>query len=75
MLFRSHGPLSTIDDLKTYHQTLTETSKIVQDAMKKKKTLDEIKKAGLPDKYKSFGEGYIKTNEWIETVYKSYSKK
>lgn len=74
-LIPGHGPLSTIDDLKTYHQTLTETSKIVQDAMKKKKTLDEIKKAGLPDKYKSFGEGFIKTDVWIETVYKSYSKK
>ena len=70
-----HGPLSTIDDLRTYHQTLSETAKIVQDAMKKKKTLDEIKKAGLPDKYKAFGSGFIKTDVWIETVYKSYSKK
>ena len=70
-----HGPLSTIDDLKTYHQTLSETAKIVLDAMKKKKTLDEIKKAGLPDKYKAYGAGFIKTDAWIETVYKSYSKK
>ncbi|MEO6051451.1 MAG: MBL fold metallo-hydrolase, partial [Pyrinomonadaceae bacterium] len=70
-----HGPLSTIDDLRTYHQTISETAKIVEDAMKKKKTLDEIKKAGLPDKYKAFGSGFIKTDMWIETVYKSYSKK
>ena len=70
-----HGPLSTVDDLKTYRNTLTETAKIVQDAMKKKKTLDEIKKAGLPDKYKEFGSGFIKTDAWIETVYKSYSRK
>lgn len=74
-LIPGHGPVSTIDDLKTYHQTLVETSKIVQDAMKKKKTLDEIKKAGLPDKYKEFGSGFIKTDAWIETVYRSYSKK
>ena len=74
-LIPGHGPLSTIDDLKTYHQALVETSKIIQDAMKKKKTLDEIKKAGLPDKYKEFGSGFIKTDFWIETVYKSYSKK
>jgi cyclase len=70
-----HGPLSTIEDLRLYHDTLAETAKIVQDAMKKKKTLDEIKKAGLPDKYKTFGSGFIKTDAWIETVYKSYSKK
>jgi len=70
-----HGPLCTLDDLKIYQQTLTDTAKIVQDAMKKKKTLDEIKKAGLPEKYKEFGSGFIKTDAWIETVYKSYSKK
>ena len=74
-LIPGHGPLSTIADLKIYHDTLAETAKIVQDEMKKKKTLDEIKKAGLPDKYKEFGTGFIKTDLWIETVYKSYSKK
>jgi len=70
-----HGPLCTLDDLKFYQRTLTDTARIVQDAMKKKKTLDEIKKAGLPEKYKEFGSGFIKTDAWIETVYKSYSKK
>ena len=70
-----HGPLSTVQDLKNYHDTLVETAKIVQEAMKKKKTLDEIKKGGLPDKYKEYGSGFIKTDAWIETVYKSYSKK
>ena len=74
-LIPGHGPLSTVEDLKTYHKTLVETAKIVQDAMKKKKTLEEIKKAGLPDKYKDYGSGFIKTDAWIETVYKSYSKK
>ena len=74
-LIPGHGPLSTIADLKIYHDTLAETAKIVQDEMKKTKTLDEIKKAGLPDKYKEFGTGFIKTDLWIETVYKSYSKK
>jgi cyclase len=70
-----HGPLSTVEDLKLFQRTLTETAKIVQDEMKKKKTLEEIKKAGLPDKYKEFGSGFIKTDAWIETVYKSYAKK
>ncbi len=74
-LIPGHGPLSTIADLKTYHDTLAETAKIVQDGMKKKKTLDELKKAGLPERYKEFGGGFIKTDAWIETVYKSYSKK
>lgn len=74
-LIPGHGPLATIDDLKTYHQLIVDSSKIVTDAMKKKKTLDEIKKAGLPEKFKSAGSGFIKTDMWIEIVYRSYSKK
>lgn len=70
-----HGPLSTLDDLKAYRQTLVETSQIVQDKMKKNVPLADIKAAGLPDKYKDWGSGFIKTDAWIETVYKSYSRK
>ena len=70
-----HGPLATIDDLKAFHQMLRETSKHVQDQMKSKKTLDEIKKAGFPEKYKTWGEGFIKPDQWAELIYRSYSAK
>ncbi len=56
-LIPGHGPLATHDDLKAFHEVLVETSGIVQAQMKKKKTLDEIKKAGLPEKYKNVGFG------------------
>ena len=68
-----HGEISTLEDLKTYHQMLIETTQVVRQAMDAKKSLDEIKKAGLPEKYKSWGTGFIKTDAWIETIYKSYS--
>ncbi|MBK7705824.1 MAG: MBL fold metallo-hydrolase [Acidobacteria bacterium] len=74
-LIPGHGPLATLDDLKAFHQMLIESSKVVADAMKKKKTLEEIKKAGLPDKFKEAGSGFIKTDRWIEIVFNSYSKK
>jgi len=70
-----HGPISTHDDLKAYHAALVESSKIVQDAMKQKKTLEEIKKAGFPEKFATWGSGFIKTDGWIETIYKSSSIK
>lgn len=70
-----HGPLATLDDLKSYHALLLESAKIVQDAMKAGRSLDDIKKAGLPDKFKEAGSGFIKTDQWIETVYRSYSMK
>ncbi|MCD9189137.1 MAG: MBL fold metallo-hydrolase [Pyrinomonadaceae bacterium] len=67
-----HGPISNVNDLKNYHQMLIETTTLVRDKMKTK-TLDAIKKEGLPDKYKDWGTGFIKTDAWIETIYKSYS--
>ena len=74
-LIPGHGAVSTHEDLKKYHQILVESSKIVQDAMKAGKTLDEIKKAGLPEKFKAAGSGFIKTDVWIDTIHRSYSKK
>ena len=70
-----HGPLATIEDLKTYHQTLIDTSNLIQAEMKKGKSAEEIRKTGLPEKYKDWGTGFIKTDMWIEIVYRSYSKK
>jgi cyclase len=74
-LIPGHGPLATIADLKAYHQILVESSKIITDAMKAGKSADEIKKAGLPDKFKDAGSGFVKSDFWIDTVYRSYSKK
>ncbi len=70
-----HGAVSTIADLKAYHAMLVDTVKIVQDGMKAGKSLDDLKKAGFPEKYKDAGSGFIKTEQWVETIYKSYSKK
>lgn len=68
-----HGQVGTIENLRDYHNMILETSLIVRKAMKEGKTLDQIKKAGLPEKYKEAGSGFIKTDTWIETIYKSYS--
>lgn len=74
-LIPGHGGVSTIEDLKNYHSVMVETSKIVRDSMIAGRSLDEIKKTGLPEKYKEAGSGFINTELWIETVYNSYSKK
>lgn len=70
-----HGDLANLTDLKNYHQALQETTAFVEKGMKQNKTLAELKKDGLPAKYKSWGEGFIKTDVWIETIYKSLSMK
>ncbi|MFN2482648.1 MAG: MBL fold metallo-hydrolase [Pyrinomonadaceae bacterium] len=68
-----HGPLSTIDDLKSYHRMLLATTDIVRRQIKAGKTMEQIKAAGLPEEWKTWGTGFIKTDRWIETVYKSLS--
>lgn len=74
-LIPGHGPLATLDDLKAFHQTLVDTSNLIQAEMKKGKSVDEIKKAGLPEKYKTWGSGFVKTDFWIDIVHRSYSIK
>jgi len=70
-LIPGHGPLSTIDDLKTYHNMLLKTSDVVRQKISAGKTLEQIKTEGLPDEWKSWGTGFIKTDLWLEIVHKS----
>ena len=70
-LIPGHGPISTVDDLKAYHRMLMDTTEVVRKKMAAKETLDQIKKEGLPAEWKSWGEGFIKTDQWIELVYRS----
>ena len=73
-LIPGHGPLSDIDDLKTYHQTLVATTDMIRDQIEAGKSLEEIKAAGLPKKWRSWGAGFISTGRWIEIVHRSLAK-
>ena len=74
-LIPGHGPISTVDDLKSYHRMLSETTEIVRSKIAGGKTLEQIKSDGLPEEWKPWGTGFIKTDLWIETIYKSLTKK
>lgn len=74
-LIPGHGPLSTVDDLKSYHRMLQQTTEIVRRKIAAGKTLDQVKSEGLPEEWKPWGEGFIKTDRWVETIYKSLTAK
>ncbi len=74
-LIPGHGPISMVDDLKLYHRMIQETTEIVRKKMAAGKTLAEIKAEGLPEEWKPWGTGFIKTDIWIETIHRSLSKK
>jgi glyoxylase-like metal-dependent hydrolase (beta-lactamase superfamily II) len=70
-----HGPMATKADLQRFHAMLVETTDLVRKAMGSGKNVDQVKTAGLPDQWKSWGTGFISTERWIETVFRSYSPK
>ncbi|MFN2497886.1 MAG: MBL fold metallo-hydrolase [Pyrinomonadaceae bacterium] len=70
-----HGPLSDLAGLKAFHRMLVETTEIVRQKLKVNKTVAQIKAEGLPDEWKDWGAGYIKTEMWLELVYTSLSTK
>jgi glyoxylase-like metal-dependent hydrolase (beta-lactamase superfamily II) len=74
-LIPGHGPLSTLDDLKAYHRMLVETTGIVRQKIAAGKTLAQIKSEGLPAEWSSWGNGFIKTDMWLELVHLSLTQK
>ena len=74
-LIPGHGPLSTVKELKEFHEMLTETSGIVEKAIASGKTLDQIKTDGLPEKWKSWAVPTLTTARWLEILYSGLKRK
>jgi glyoxylase-like metal-dependent hydrolase (beta-lactamase superfamily II) len=74
-LIPGHGPLSTVKELKEFHQMLVETSGIVEKAIAAGKTLDQVKADGLPDKWKNWAVPTLSTSRWLEILYQGLQPK
>ena len=70
-----HGALSDAEGLKSFHNMLVQTTDIVRKRMAAGKTLDQIKAEGLPEEWKTWGTGFIKTDVWLTLIYNSLSAK
>ena len=69
-----HGGLGTVLDLKNFHTMLAKTTDYVRAEIAKGMTLDQAKKAGLPDEWKPWASDFITVDKWVETVYTSLKK-
>src|SRR5882724_6672399 len=74
-LIPGHGPLSTVKELKEFHEMLVETSGIVEKEIAAGKTLDQIKADGLPEKWKSWAVPTLSTARWLEILYQGLTRK
>jgi len=66
-----HGPLSSKKDLAVFLKMLKETQAHVEKQVDAGHSLEQIKEAGLPEEWDAWGEGFIKTDRWLETLYHS----
>ena len=66
-----HGPLATVEDLRTYQQMLEESVALVGAGIERGQTLEELQAAGMPDRWQDWSWGFIDADRWIEIVYGS----
>jgi len=69
-----HGPLASTADLKAFRQMLYDSAEIVRNEMKEGKTLEQVKAAGLPERFAPWSKGFMSTPRWLELVYRSLEK-
>jgi len=66
-----HGALSNLDDVRAFVKMLKETSAVVQQAIDRKQTLEQMKQAKILEPWQKFSGGFINTDAFIETLYNS----
>ena len=69
-----HGPLGTLADLKKFHAMLVATTDVVKAEIAKGMTLEQAKKAGLPNEWKSWASDFVPVDRWVEIVYTSLKR-
>jgi glyoxylase-like metal-dependent hydrolase (beta-lactamase superfamily II) len=69
-----HGPLATVEMLRDYNAMIVESVALVRKGMAAGKTLEQLRGDGLPEKWSSYGTGWITNARWIETIYNQSHK-
>jgi cyclase len=66
-----HGALSNLDDVRAFVKMLKETSAVVQTAIDRHQTLEQMKQAKILAPWEKFSGSFINTDAFIETLYNS----
>lgn len=69
-----HGPLSDRKGLAAFGDVLKGTLRAVEAGVKAGKSLDQLKADKVLAQWDSWGQGFIKTDAWIETIYNEVKK-
>jgi len=66
-----HGPVSSLDDVHAYIKMLKDTRAVVQDALGKKMTLEQMKEKKILDPWKKYSGDFVSEDVFLETLYNS----
>lgn len=66
-----HGAISNLDDVRAFVKMLKETSAVVQKAIDRRQTLEQMKQAKILAQWEKFSGSFINTDAFIETLYNS----
>jgi cyclase len=69
-----HGPLVGVAELRAFRQMLADSADVVRKQMKEGKTVEQIKAAGLPERFAPWAKGFFTAPQWLELVYRSLDK-
>lgn len=70
-----HGPLSDKNGLRRFVAVLKATSAAVESGVAAGRTLEQLKNDKVLAAWDSWGQGFIKTDVWIETLYRELTRK
>ena len=66
-----HGALATVAEIEKAHAMLVETAAYVAKEKAAGVSLDDAKKAGLPDTWKGWATEFMPVERWVEFLYRS----
>jgi cyclase len=68
-----HGPVTGVEEAKAWVAMLKDTAALVQAGVKQGKTADQLKKEKVLAKYERFGTGFMKTDVFIDILYREFA--
>jgi cyclase len=66
-----HGALSNLDDVREFTKMLKETSAVVENALKARKTLEQMKQEKILEPWRKWSGDFVNADTFIETLYNS----
>jgi hypothetical protein len=74
LFISGHGRELTWEGVRDYHEMLLETVEIVKRGIQSGKSIEDLQKERVLQKYESYGEllEFLNANNWIGNVYRCY---